>query len=272
MPTAIQHDDQLLAAARAGSPAAIEQLLERYQQRIFAFGLRMCADPEDAKDVLQETLLAAARGMREFRGGSSLSTWLYTIARSFCIKRRRQSKFAPVEEVPFDTVAADLATGAPGPEDVTAREEMKRAIATALSTLDPDLREVVILRDIEGFTAPEAAAITGASVDAVKSRLHRARAVVRARLAASLGDLPPARGPDCPDVLAAYSEKMEGDLDPKLCAQLEQHIDTCAACRGLCDSLKRTLAICAAVPAGPVPEAVRRSVRAALHDALSAAR
>jgi RNA polymerase sigma-70 factor, ECF subfamily len=69
-------DDELVAAARAGSPEAIEALLERYQQRIFGFGLRMCGDAEDAKEVLQDTLLAAARNVKDFRGGSSLSTWL----------------------------------------------------------------------------------------------------------------------------------------------------------------------------------------------------
>jgi RNA polymerase sigma-70 factor (ECF subfamily) len=232
----------------------------------------MCGDREDAKDVLQETLLAAARGVKEFRGGASLSTWLFTIARSICIKKRRQSKFAPVEEVPLDAVAADVAAAAPGPDEVAARQEVRRAIAAALAGLDPDLREVVILRDVEGFTAPEVGAITGAGVDAVKSRLHRARAAVRARLGEALGDAAPARAPDCPDVLAAYSAKMEGDLDPKLCADLERHIDACAACRGICDALKRSLAVCASVPAGPVPEAVRRSVRAALQDALAAAR
>ena len=57
--------------------------------------MKMCRDPEDAQDVLQDTLLAMARGVRDFRGASSISTWLYTIARSFCIKKRRRSKFAP---------------------------------------------------------------------------------------------------------------------------------------------------------------------------------
>ena len=68
--------------------------------------MKMCRDPEDAKDVLQDTLLAMARGVRDFRGASSISTWLYTIARSFCIKKRRRSKFAPEEERSLDTDAA----------------------------------------------------------------------------------------------------------------------------------------------------------------------
>ncbi len=93
----------LLAEARAGDRHALEVLLERHQAQVYRFGLKMCRDPEDAKDVLQDTLLAMARGVRDFRGASSISTWLYTIARSFCIKKRRRSKFAPEEERSLDT-------------------------------------------------------------------------------------------------------------------------------------------------------------------------
>ena len=85
----------LLERARLGDRQAIEELLARHQAQVYRFGLRMCRNPEDAEDVLQETLLAMARGVRDFRGASSISTWLYTIARSFCIKKRRTSKFAP---------------------------------------------------------------------------------------------------------------------------------------------------------------------------------
>jgi len=261
-------DDALLAGARAGERPAIETLLERYQERVFGFGLRMCGDSEDAKDVLQDTLLAAARTIGDFRGESSMSTWLYTIARSFCIKRRRRSKFAPADELSLDAEGVGLPSGLPGPDELASRGEVRRALASALAALDPASREVLILRDIEGLTAPEVGKITGSSVDAIKSRLHRARATLRERLAAALGDVPstPARG--CPDVLAAFSNQLEGDLEPRLCAELQEHIDGCPACRATCDSLKRTLAVCASGPAGPVPDEVRTAVRAAVRAAL----
>src|SRR5581483_2651932 len=86
-------DERLLADARAGDKQALETLLERHQAQVYRFGMKMCRNPEDAKDVLQETLLAMARSVRDFRGASSISTWLYTIARSFCIKKRKRSKF-----------------------------------------------------------------------------------------------------------------------------------------------------------------------------------
>jgi RNA polymerase sigma-70 factor (ECF subfamily) len=86
---------------------AIEELLRRYQSRIYQFGMKMCGEPEDAKDVLQDTLLTMSRSLRSFRRDSSLSTWLYTIARSLCLKKRRKSKFAPAEEVSLNGVGSE---------------------------------------------------------------------------------------------------------------------------------------------------------------------
>src|SRR4029453_8223410 len=85
-------DADLLDSARAGNPDALERLLARHQAQVYRFGMKMCRDPEDARDVLQDTLLAMARSVRDFRGASSISTWLYTIARSFCIKKRRAER------------------------------------------------------------------------------------------------------------------------------------------------------------------------------------
>ena len=99
-------DTQLLEAARRGDGRALEDLLERHQAQVYRFGMKMCRDPEDARDVLQDTLLAMAKGVRDFRGASSISTWLYTIARSFCIKKRRRSKFAPEPERSLEIDAA----------------------------------------------------------------------------------------------------------------------------------------------------------------------
>src|SRR6516164_9102862 len=134
-------DDDLLAKARAGDRAALEALLERHQDQVYRFGMKMCRDPEDAKDVLQETLLTMARGVRDFRGASSLSTWLYTVARSFCIKKRRRSKFAPAEPRSLETGAAAetqaLADSAEGADELLAGKEVERALEQAIGALEP---------------------------------------------------------------------------------------------------------------------------------------
>ncbi len=183
-------DDELLGRARAGDRGALEQLLERHQRRVFRFGKKMCGGEEDAEDVLQETLLAAARGIKDFRGGSAISTWLYTIARSFCIKRRRTSKFAPPRMESLDGGAGGLQEVADerrGPEEAASDSQLRRSLDQAISALEPMYREVLVLRDLEGLPASEVAEVLGLTVEAVKSRLHRARVAVRERLAPMLG-------------------------------------------------------------------------------------
>lgn len=270
-------DDVLLAAARTGDREALEALVERHQAQVYRFGMKMCRDPEDAKDVLQDTLLAMARGVRDFRGAASLSTWLYTIARSYCIKKRRRSKAAPERERSLETDATveaqRLADPAAGPEQALAGEQVERALEQAIATLDPMYREVLLLRDVEGLTAPEVADVLGVTPQAVKSRLHRARLAVREQVAPLLGVEPaaPAAAPGtCPDVLTLFSRHLEDEISPELCAEMERHIEACARCRGACDTLKRTLALCrTAGPAVKVPASVQASVKMALRDFLA---
>lgn len=267
----------LLERARLGDRQALEELLTRHQAQVYRFGLKMCRNPEDAKDVLQDTLLAMARGVRSFRGASSLSTWLFTIARSFCIKKRRHSKFAPAAQRSIDTdvatEAARLADPAKRPDEAFASRQVEEALDQAIGALEPMYREVLLLRDVEGLTAPEVAEVLGVSVQAVKSWLHRARLSVRAHVAPVLGVRPePATASPaaCPDVLTLFSQHLEDEIGPDVCAEMERHLDTCVRCRGACDSLKRTLALCrTAGPAVRVPASVQASVKVALKNFLA---
>jgi RNA polymerase sigma-70 factor (ECF subfamily) len=218
-----------------------------------------------------------ARSERDFRGASSLSTLLYTIARSFCIKKRRRSKFAPQEEQEqsLDTDAAvevsRLAAPDQDPAETLAGKQVEHALEQAIAALDPMYREVLLLRDVEGLTAPEVAEVIGVSVQAVKSRLHRARLSVRERVAPLLGVEPaqPASSA-CPDVLMVFSQHLEDEISAERCTEMERHLEGCARCRGTCDSLKRTLALCrTAGPSVPVPPSVQASVRTALRGFLA---
>jgi len=281
---ATDHPDvaQLLDRARDGDRDALEALLASHQAQVYRFGLKMCRDPDDAQDILQDTLLAMARGVRDFRGSSSISTWLYSIARSFCIKKRRRSKFAPVHERSLDsdvTLATDqLRDPGRSPDDVLAGHEAEAALKQAIGALDPMYREVLLLRDAEGLTAPEVAEVLGVSVQAVKSRLHRARLSVRAQVAPLLGipagatlraaaTTPPS---PCPDVLMLFSQHLEHEIEPAVCADMERHLEQCPKCRVTCDSLKRTLVLCRTMGADEsVPAAVQASVRLAMQDFLA---
>lgn len=276
-------DAHLIEAARRGDRDALGKLLGQHQQKVFGFGYKMCGDPEDAKEVAQETLLSLARNMQSFRGEASLSTWLYTVARSFCIKKRRRTKGEPAHHASLDRLdAMDKATlessaepsaaaAAPHtPEQMLLSREVREAVAGALEKLEPEAREVVVLRDIEGLSAAEVSEVLGLSVAAVKSRLHRARVALREHLLPVLGGEPAhPEAPSCPDVLTVLSQKLEDEISPNVCAEMESHVAGCPRCRGLCDSLKSTLALCKALPNPTVPEHVQETLRKAVADALA---
>ncbi len=268
-------DEVLLEAARTGDRGALDALIERHAPRVFRFGMKLCHDEEDAREVLQDTLLTAARSVRSFRGASSLSTWLYTIARSYCIKRRRKGVHAPVEMSSLgghDDEADLVADPARLPDDELAGREIQSVLEDAIRALDPKYREVLLLRDMEGLTAPEVAEVLGIGVDAVKSRLHRARVAIRARVAPALGmpgAAPPA--PACPDVVRMLSEHLEGDIGPEICRRMEEHVAGCPACADRCNSLREVLAMCRASDAPALPPEVAASVRRAIREVVGSA-
>lgn len=254
----------LIEAARRGDKKSLEKLLSLEQARIYAYGLKMCRNPEDARDVAQETMLAMSRSLHDFRGDAALSTWMFQIARSFCIKKRRRRKGAPAETEDVDGMA--LADPRPGPEQTLGAKEMEAALGEALESLPLSAREVLVLRDVEGLTAPEVAKVLGTSVLAVKSKLHRARIALEKSLGPRLGhERPRAKArKSCPDVVALYSQQLEGELTASVCHRMAQHVAECPACASACDSLKESLALCQRLPT--VPAELRDSVRSLVRD------
>jgi len=256
------------AKGSPGSKESIGQLLAGYAPTIHRFALRMCRDPEDARDVVQETMLAAARSLGDFRAESSLTTWLFTIARSFCIKARRLRSGQPEKLLSLESEDVEpMPSRAAAPDEAAGERELGRALEAAIDALDPMYREVLLLRDVEGLTAPEVASVLGIGVDAVKSRLHRARMAVRERLAPLLhADAAP--GPGCPDVLPVLSRYLDGEIAHADCAEMERHVESCPRCRAQCDSLRRTLDLCRASAKGAqaVPPEVQEQLRQALRE------
>lgn len=251
-------DDDLIEAARAGDRAAIDALLARYEQPIYRFGLRMCGDEESAREVLQETMIAAFRHLPGFRGDAALSTWLYQIARSVCIKERRGHR-------PTTALDEGAVDPAPAPDRQVHAREIGAALARAIAALPADQREALVLRDVEGLRAEEAAGIAGIEVGALKSRLHRARTALRHALADvhDPGDPEPCR--ELADELAAYAG---ADVDQATCARIEAHLTRCERCARACDALRRTVAQCGRLPGDRVPRPVQDAVRAAIRAAI----
>jgi RNA polymerase sigma-70 factor (ECF subfamily) len=256
----------LLVAAKAGDAAALEEILARHEKQVFRFGLRMCGSEDEARDVLQDTLLTAFQKVRDFRGDAALSTWLFQIARSYCLKRRRRTAGEPAAPAPIEEAAAIATPDAPPDARAHARQ-IGEVLQAAILALSEAHREVIILRDVEGLSAEEAARVVGIDEGALKSRLHRARLELRQRLSALLGEGGVQQG--CPELAQELAAYASAEIDQATCARIEAHLDRCERCADACDALKRTVSLCSSLPGGEVPAPIRSAVRHALRGALS---
>ncbi len=262
----------LITAARDGDARALDALIRRYEPRVYRFSYRLTGHADAAAEIAQDTLLAMARSLKSFRGEAALSTWLYSVARRFAIRRHRQQARRSSRETSLDTdMGFDgerLISREPTPEAVLVAREIDAAVNRALLTLNRAQREVLVLRDIEGLTAPEVAKVLKIGVRAVKSRLHRARLSLRTALAPVVGDLAEAPSkPGCQDVLTQFSRQMDGELSRAACAELADHLERCRDCRGACASLKKVLAACRRATPRELPKGLRQTIRQAVRRA-----
>lgn len=178
-------ETELTEAARRGDRLALDLLIRRHRPRLEAICRRMCADSEEASEVLQDTLLGIAANIERFRGDSSLLTWAYTIARTHRARRRRgRSVEAKVGHlrVDFASEMDELVARERQPFEQLADDELRSALLVALDRLSQLDREVLVRRDVEGFSAAEVAEQLRLTVPAVKTRLHRARVATRERI------------------------------------------------------------------------------------------
>jgi RNA polymerase sigma-70 factor (TIGR02960 family) len=195
--------ERLLRRARAGDQLAFRDLTDPFRRELQLHCYRILGSLQDAEDMLQETLLAAWRGLADFEGRASLRTWLYRIATNRCLNLLRSNSRRPAKEVPMfepppptptrsseplwlqpypDVLLEGLPDSAPGP---AARYELREAIALAfvagLQRLPPLQRTALVLRDVLGFSAGESAAILETTEASVKGALQRARAALAGR-------------------------------------------------------------------------------------------
>jgi RNA polymerase sigma-70 factor (ECF subfamily) len=184
-------DEVILRALQEGEPQAFDRFVSRFGNRIFAFGIRMCGQREDAEDVFQDTLLTVYRKIRSLREPGALTTWLYRIVANSCLSRRRKSKFAPKRELSLEELLPQggVVEDGPvlpeetGPAGELYRQELTEALEKAVRDLSPDYRIVWLMRDVEGLSTEETAEALGLTISNVKMRLHRARLALRKRLA-----------------------------------------------------------------------------------------
>jgi RNA polymerase sigma factor (sigma-70 family) len=179
----------VLDDARHGDPIALETLLRERRSQVVRYAMRLCISPADAEDATQETLIALSRYVGALREVAALSTWLFMAVRTHCTRLARRS----LRHALAIDDGEPLALEGPSPEDQLVDRQLRRRLALVLADLDPDLREVLVRRDVLGEPAREAALALGISVDALKSRLHRARTEVKRRLLTSIAETAPRR-------------------------------------------------------------------------------
>jgi RNA polymerase sigma-70 factor, ECF subfamily len=172
----------LIEAARGGDPDALEALMRERRAQVVRYAMRLCISPADAEDATQEVLLALARHVGALREVAALSSWLFAAVRTHCTRLARRSLR---HALTLDD-GAPLELEGPSPEEQLVDRQLRQRLAVILSELDPMLRDVLVRRDILGESARDAADALGITVEALKSRLHRARQEVKTRLLASL--------------------------------------------------------------------------------------
>ncbi len=182
-------DQALVTQALMGEESAFEGLVGRYQGKVYRLALSLTKRPEDAEEVMQDVFLTVHRKLSSFEGRSAFSTWLYRITVNAALMKFRGKN--PAEEsleayLPRFTedgrhvrMVLDFTQG---PEEALLRKEREQILMAAIDALPPDYKVVLVLRDLEGLSNEAVAEVVGASILAVKARLHRARLFLRGKL------------------------------------------------------------------------------------------
>ena len=187
---AVPKDDELslVQEAKAGNYSAFEELVNRYEKKIYRLALNITRHREDAEDVLQEAFMKSFQHLENFREGSRFYTWLVRIAVNeglMKLRKRRTSRLVQVQEATDEegqVVPREFVDWGPNPEELCERSELEEILQKAVDSLSPNFRNVFLLRDVEKLSTEETADVLEVSIGDVKARLFRARLQLREEL------------------------------------------------------------------------------------------
>jgi RNA polymerase sigma-70 factor (ECF subfamily) len=187
-------EQQLIQSVQSGQSELFYELVRPYERRVYAAALAILRNEHDAEDAAQEAMLKAFANIRQFRAEARFSTWLIQITVNEALMRRRRERTVPMEglddprsgpgEAETEYAPRDFADWREIPSEALERKEVRQRLAEALATLDHKYREVFMLRDMEHLNIQETAEALGITVASVKTRLLRARLMLRDLLAA----------------------------------------------------------------------------------------
>jgi RNA polymerase sigma-70 factor (ECF subfamily) len=192
LPSTIVRDDEgaLVSSAKTGDLAAFDELVNRYERRIFRLTMNITQNREDAEDATQDAFMKSFQHLPEFQGGSRFYTWLVRIAVNEALMRlrRRRPNVTSLDEpvqTEDDLMPREIQDWGPTPEQRYEVTELNSILTKAIGELEPIFRTVFLLRDVEQLSTEETAEALGVSAPAVKSRLLRARLKLRDKLSHS---------------------------------------------------------------------------------------
>jgi RNA polymerase sigma-70 factor, ECF subfamily len=181
-------DEELVGDIRRGETVAFEKLMRRYNQRLFRAARALLRNDAEAEDVVQETFVRAFRHLEEFEGRSAVATWLTRIAVNEALARLRRARRFEGAENDEEGRTLRVESTRPGPEEEAGAHELRAVLTDAVDALPDELRSVFVLREVEGMSTVEAAEVLELTSEAVRVRLHRARAALRQSVEKRLGE------------------------------------------------------------------------------------
>ena len=199
LPSDPESEAQFIARLIARDETAFNELVVAYERRVFALVFRMLGRRDEAEDLSQEVFVQVFKAIDSFRGDAKLSTWIYRIAVNLCknrskyLWRRRTVDQADdvgaiAERAPFSEARGVSVGDVSRPDELVEGMQLELVVKRAIAQIDPEFREVLILRDVEDLSYEEIAAITGLPDGTVKSRIHRGRAQLRNLVETAMGE------------------------------------------------------------------------------------
>jgi len=193
-------DAPLVERIRGGDETAFEELMQRYEGKVYRLALGLMKNREDALDVVQDAFLSTYRKLDTFKGDSAFSTWLYRVAlNSAYMRLRSRGRHDRVDSLdslegifdPSGRIQATIGDWSVRADDAVLRKELATVLKESVASMPEEYRAIFTLRDVDGLSNQEVAEILGLTVAATKTRLHRARVFLRARLSPYLQGGPP---------------------------------------------------------------------------------
>ena len=273
---------------RRNTPEALDEALGLLQNTVYSFSMKVCGNPQDAEDTMQEVLFRSLEYMTRIRDPQALAVWLYTVARNRCWRMRRKSAYAPASTLSLDDLMPDgaelgrlLEDGSEGPESTILHAERHHLLHQAVLGIPANLRIVLVLHDMEELTTEQVAQILNLQQGTVRIRLHRARLCVRKEVHRLLDGVPghpvvtkafskksgkaklKGRSDECRDLFSNLSEYLDGRMEPFDCDQVRKHIEACPACVVFLRDLRAAIDRCKSLTI-PCDQAIATRLRAIL--------